>query len=164
MHEPSAEADDDAPSRCIECRAALVRDVTSELRTIAGQTFELHLPARVCPECGDSYVTCQALERSELSVALELARAGVRTREAFEYMRKALGLSRTQLAEVLGMTHETIFRWETMVQPEARAFALMGLLVSDMLEGRSTARLMLDASLGRGPITQPTGPRKIVLA
>lgn len=71
----------------------------------------------------------------ELAVAEKLAGLGIRTGEAFKFMRKALGLRAVDLAELLDVAAETVSRWETG-EPEARAFALLGSIVAERLRGQ----------------------------
>ncbi|MDX2088302.1 MAG: helix-turn-helix domain-containing protein [Kofleriaceae bacterium] len=55
-------------------------------------------------------------------------------------MRKALGMRAVDLAQLLDVTAETVSRWETgKIDVETRAFALLGTLVIERLEGRDDA-------------------------
>lgn len=55
------------------------------------------------------------------------------------FMRKEAGLRSMELAEFLGVTPETVSRWETGKQPvERRAMAVVGALVVERFEGRTS--------------------------
>jgi len=85
-------------------------------------------------------------QRFELLAARWLADDGARSAEAFRFMRKALGLQAVALAELLDSTPETISRWEHGKRPvDARAFALLGVMVADRIAGRNDTRARLEA-------------------
>jgi putative zinc finger/helix-turn-helix YgiT family protein len=130
--------------RCVECKGTHLSDghVPHEL-TVSGVSFVVDgVPAEICETCGESYVADPDLERAELTVAAELARRGVRSGESFRFMRKALGLRANALAELFDLQPETLSRWENGTQTlDPRAFALLGSLVVDRLEGRGETAL-----------------------
>ena len=69
----------------------------------------------------------------------ECARAGESSGEVMRFMRKAAGLRALELAELLGVTPETVSRWETGKQPlEHRAMAILGSIVVERYEGRNS--------------------------
>lgn len=151
-------------THCVECRAPLVDCVLNEQHEVSGVIFEVDVPAQGCTTCSESYVMHDVLARSELSIAHELGRLGVRTCAALVYMRKALGLSRDRLAAVMGMSRQAIQGWETVGPPEARAFAILAMLIAERIEGRDAMRQMLDASNRWTERARPTGPVKVTLA
>lgn len=89
-----------------------------------------------CRSCGETFHEAEALTRAELTAALALASRGAREGGTARFIRKALGLRATQLADLLDVTPETISRWENGRSPVDLAtwVALCG-LVDDRLSG-----------------------------
>ncbi len=78
-------------------------------------------------------------------------------------MRKVLGLRATDLGDLLDIAPETISRWENGAIPvEARAFVLLGALVTDRINGRTDTADRLHAL--RSPKKPPKRALKIDLA
>lgn len=126
-------------NKCPACSASgLSTQSERQTRKIGAFTFRADLPALVCRKCGESYVAGPDLQRFELAAARELAHLGVRSGEALKFMRKAAGLKAAELAELLGVSAETISRWETDKVPiDWAAFVAVGSLVADKIEGRT---------------------------
>jgi len=134
--------------RCAACGSDELRAGSTDWRLeIAGIHFTAGLRAKICPDCGESYVDSSELERFELLAARWLADDGARSGDAFRFMRKALGLRAVELAELLDSSPETISRWEHgKLQPvDARAFALLGAMAADRLAGHNDTRSRLEA-------------------
>jgi DNA-binding transcriptional regulator YiaG len=128
------------PKRCLRCPggADLVERRTTVSRAVAGHKFVAELAGRGCVRCGREYPDDTSIARLDLHVALRLSEAGVSSGEAFRFMRKALGLRGTDLAELLDVAPETVSRWETDKRAVHRgAYALVASLVRDRIEGRS---------------------------
>jgi len=133
--------------RCVECKSGRIRkgEVQEELN-VNGVLFTAKLPALVCRACGNNYVTHETLGRFELAVADWLGQHGVRTAEAFRFMRKSLGLKATEVAELFDVTPETISRWENgHGSVDVGAFAVLGELVSERLNGTQRTLIRLHA-------------------
>ncbi len=127
-------------------------------KTILFKTEDL--PALVCADCGESTVSYETMKSFELAVAKHLAGLGHPMGSAFRYMRKALGMPAARLSELLGVTPETMSRWETGDRPvSVQAFALLGSLVSDACAKRTETHDRLAAMNSPGPI-----PSQIPLA
>jgi hypothetical protein len=129
--------------RCIECGGRrFKRSAMANTTAISGVEFETAMPASTCIKCGQQYSRLADMEPIELGISFELAVRGVRTGEAFRYMRKALGLRAVDLAVLLDVSAETISRWETGA-PEALAFTVLGSLIADRKAGhdRTAERL-----------------------
>lgn len=126
--------------RCIKCgQERLEAAQVSDSITVGEHTFKALLSARRCSNCGAVRFAAGTLERFELSVAAELAKAGMSSSEALRFMRKSLQLRAADLAELLDVAPETISRWETgKLRAEHRTLALLGSLVVDKVEGRSS--------------------------
>lgn len=126
--------------RCHKCRGSRLQATELEHEVeVAGCRFKATMPATRCAECGETVVSGADLEAFELAVAADLAQRGPTSGDAFRFMRKALGLKAVEVAELLDVTKETVSRWENdKFQPERRALALLGSMVLDRHEGRST--------------------------
>jgi putative zinc finger/helix-turn-helix YgiT family protein len=127
--------------RCVICKTGTARPADVELRReIAGHVFTAILRGLRCDSCGETFTEGADGERFDYAVADSLAAAGVAA-ESFRFLRKLAGLRATDLGQLLGVTADTISRWETEKSPIDRsAFALLGLIVRDQETG-STATL-----------------------
>jgi putative zinc finger/helix-turn-helix YgiT family protein len=140
--------------QCAECGGKRFKATTMTDRVeISGVVFNGEIPAHECVKCGHQYAHADQLAKFELAVAERLARLGIRTGAAFKFMRKVLQMRAVDLAELLDVTAETISRWETG-EPEARAFALLGSMVSERMRGDQQTVERLRAL--RSPPPRPT--------
>jgi DNA-binding transcriptional regulator YiaG len=89
-------------------------------RTISGRRFSVEVPAAREPD-GELGVHNRDLEAAELAIARALALEGPVDGDSFRYMRGALGLEQRRLAALVGVTPETMSRWEHDVLPVSRA-------------------------------------------
>ena len=134
------------------CGGGLVASIGEERIDAGGVTFAADVPHNACSTCGERYLAADDLERLELAAAVELARIGRRTGSALRFMRKALGFRAKDLAALLGVAPETFSRWETGErEPDAHAFALVGGLAADRLDGSERTASLLRAA--REPAT-----------
>lgn len=147
--------------RCVSCGSAAWSDVTEEHRVeVADYTFDVPITAHACEQCGARLVPLPTVGEAELRVAAWLAEHGAREREVFRFMRKALGLRAVDLAELLDVAPETVSRWERgALKMEQRAFALLGALVCERVEGREGLLERLRAA--RQPPEAPLGTVKL---
>lgn len=125
--------------RCVQCQGGdfETTSVRDEIR-IGGHVFKTEMPAERCTKCGETYFAGPDLERFDLLVARALASQGVTTGAAFKFMRKALMMRASELADLLGIRPETISRWETEKGPvDLCAFATLGGMVIDRLAGNN---------------------------
>ena len=124
---------------CMRCKVPLRRTTRVLEDDVAGRHFELKVAAAHCPECGEVFLPPASLKKFELHVAEELARDGPPTGEALHHMRTALGMPAVQAAKLLGVTPETISRWERgKREANARMVILFGVIVRDAAAGEST--------------------------
>jgi putative zinc finger/helix-turn-helix YgiT family protein len=135
--------------RCYACKGEKLLAVTADLeRRIAGCTFKAAIPATRCAKCGEETYAGPDLEAFDLAVAGELASHGVGSAEAFSFMRRAMGMTGRDLAELLDVAPETVSRWEHGKLPLDRGpVALLSAMVLDQLEGRTTTLDRLKALL-----------------
>jgi putative zinc finger/helix-turn-helix YgiT family protein len=130
--------------RCLACKGRLQKRLVEETLEVGGHRFVASLPGRVCADCGESYLDAKTLERFELTVAVYLALAGETTGEVFKFIRKAVGMKATELADLLEVAPETISRWETDGRAVDRgAFVLIADMAREALEGRAGTLDML---------------------
>ena len=95
-----------------------------------GHTFTAQVPAEKCQACGQIVVHGHDLKLFELRVAVELAKAGLRDKDAFRFLRKALSLEPQGLAHILDVSEEFIGYWESGDWPvDPRAHAVLCALV-----------------------------------
>lgn len=134
-------------TRCAQCDSRQLRKahVTAD-RNVAGIEFTAELAALKCAKCGEEYVSDETLKGFELAVAIELGSHGKATPDALKFMRKALGMRAVDLAGLLGVTADTVSRWERGAVPiDAVVFAVLGFLALDARDGKSTMLEFLKA-------------------
>jgi putative zinc finger/helix-turn-helix YgiT family protein len=75
-----------------------------------------------CSACGEELVVIPAVESLHKVIAHTLARARTRLRPGeIRFLRTYLGYSSAAFARVLGVTAETVSRWESAQQPKRMA-------------------------------------------
>ena len=110
--------------KCGNCREKQLRLLTVPYRTTRhhdGQDYELSLPDVVllaCSACGNRIVPMDSEER--LMVALRQA-AVLLTPEEIRDNRVRVGLSQEKLASELGVSADTLSRWEAGLLIQSRA-------------------------------------------
>jgi len=97
---------------CPKCGARVTIGIRQIAQRVGGRDFLLTVPAGNCRLCGTSYLVAEALEWGELQIACRLAMEGPANGASFRALRKSLGFTASQLAEMLDITAETISRWE----------------------------------------------------
>jgi len=71
-----------------------------------------------CPKCGAAEVAIPAMEQLHALIAVEVAQKDTRlTPDEVKYLRKYLGLSSGDFAEVMGVDPATVSRWENGLRP-----------------------------------------------
>ena len=121
---------------CGRCeREKIVAITLDDTIDACGHTFTAQLPAEKCRACGQIVIQGHDLKLFELRVAVELAKAGIRDKDAFKYLRKALSLEAVGLAHILDVPEEFIGYWEHGDWPvDPRANAVLCSLVLAMFE------------------------------
>ena len=116
---------------CERCeRESVVAITLDDDIDACGHTFTAQVPAEKCQACGQIVVHGSDLKLFELRVAVELAKAGLRDKDAFRFLRKALSLEATGLAHILDVPEEFIGYWEGGDWPvDPRAHAVLCSLV-----------------------------------
>jgi DNA-binding transcriptional regulator YiaG len=122
-------------------------------REVGERAFVASVEGRKCGACGAVSFKGTDLARFEGAVAASLAAAGEASGEAFRWMRKALDLRAIDVATLLGVTPETISRWETGRVPIDRgALALLSLMVLDNARGSAATIDALRARAAAKPL------------
>jgi hypothetical protein len=79
---------------------------------VCGHTFTAQVPAEKCGGCGEIVIQGHDIKLFELRIAIELAKAGLRTGESFKYLRKALALQPRDVGQLLDVPEDFIGYWE----------------------------------------------------
>jgi YgiT-type zinc finger domain-containing protein len=131
---------------CPECKTEMVLGAHPIVTTIGRHSVESHsLSHERCPACGYYELEAEAAELLEVQSAIVvMIDVPAPEPKAVRFARKAMGLSQSALASELGLTQETISRYETgalSITAEYR-LALAGLL------GREERRIRGCDSIG----------------
>ena len=153
--------------RCPTCKKAKLTEGTTALeRTFPARGGKVRavvegVPAMVCRACGEAVVMSEDLARAELIAANRLIDAGARSGALLSWTRRSLGLLAADLAALLGITAETVSRWENdRVEPEPAVWNAVADLVADRLEGRTrTQDRLRTAALAKRPPRLPVTAR-----
>jgi DNA-binding transcriptional regulator YiaG len=141
--------------KCVACQKPMRDGAVVHEFLVSGVKVRGSLPAKTCA-CGEQIIEGDALAALELAAAHALGQHGVRTAEAFRFMRKALALRAVDLGALIGIEPETISRWETDKRDiDVRAFALLAELVADRVAGRTDTEERLKR-LANPPKSWPT--------
>jgi DNA-binding transcriptional regulator YiaG len=126
---------------CSRCdREKVVSIQLDDTMDVCGHTFMAQLPAEKCEACGQVVIQGQDVRLFELRVAVEIAKAGLRTAESFKYLRKALGMEPESLAELLDVPAEFIGYWENQSWPvDPRAHAVLCCLLLTKLTQKASS-------------------------
>jgi len=144
--------------RCASCQSGDLRE-TREAVEVRVPSSPEPLVVRVtgvsatrCGHCGESFMSGSDLGRAELLAAAEAMTRGLRDGGAFKFVRKALGLRAADLGDLLGVSAETVSRWENSHRAAERSvWNTLADLVSDKLHGTRTTLDRLTAPRPRIP-------------
>ena len=125
---------------CGRCERQRILSITLDDNIDAcGHTFIAQLPAEKCQDCGQIVIQGADLKLFERRVAVELAKAGLRHKEAFKLLRTALALEPKGLAHILDVPEEFIGYWERGEWPvDPRAHAVLASLVLAKFEHKTS--------------------------
>jgi putative zinc finger/helix-turn-helix YgiT family protein len=138
--------------KCPSCEGTLVGSRKRQTQTVGGRQFVMTIAAESCRGCGSVFLENAALQRAEMEVACELARHGPVSGEAFRYLRKSLGLRGVVVADLLGVTPETISRWENGQRPvDKAAWMTVGSVVLEQASRRPETLERLRELRAHGP-------------
>jgi len=99
-------------NRCYQCSYKGDLKEESVAHMLDG-LFEVTATKAVCPQCGAEYTAFSAMEPMYEAIAQDLAHETRRLTSAeLRWLRKYLGFSSDAFAEYLGVTRQTVSRWE----------------------------------------------------
>ena len=126
---------------CSRCQKTRVVQITLDDNLDAcGHTFTAQLPAERCGACGQVVIQGENVRKFEQRVAVEIAKAGLRSKEAFRYLRTASKFSVEELASLLDVSPEFIGYWESGDWPvDPRANSVLISLVLGRFDGKQSA-------------------------
>jgi putative zinc finger/helix-turn-helix YgiT family protein len=127
--------------QCLTCNKAEMEPADVEARrVVAGHTFTAVVHGLRCPACGAEEVEATELRRFERAIARELA-AGQPSGAGVTFIRKILGYTKAQLADLFGVGSGVVTSWETERSLIDRAaWTLLGLLLADQSGTEATLR------------------------
>jgi DNA-binding transcriptional regulator YiaG len=126
---------------CERCRRNAVVEITfDDTSEVCGHTFTAQLPASRCTACKQVVIQAEHVRGFERRIAVELAKAGVRSAEAFRYLCRILEMPDVSFAELLDVPVDYVQYWETGKWPvDPRALSVLGALVVTRFEGTHCA-------------------------
>jgi len=126
---------------CERCqREKVIEVLIDDSMDVCGHTFTTQVPATRCLACQQVVIQGEHVRRFERRVAAEIAKAGLRTGDAFRFLRTALGISENGLAGLLDVPAEYVGYWETAKWPvDPRALAVLSGLVLAKFEDKVAA-------------------------
>ena len=104
--------------RCSKCHSngAFEFSVREDMK-ILGLSVRAASHSIKCVVCGHVEVDAWSRQGFHLEVARAVVAAGIRSRRAFEYVARVLGLPETELGVALGVSAATVRRWLEGVDP-----------------------------------------------
>ncbi|MCL2776604.1 MAG: type II toxin-antitoxin system MqsA family antitoxin [Polyangiaceae bacterium] len=141
-------------SKCVSCGFAGKLEATSEDEsvTVGSHTFTGVIPAERCPKCDEIYTDASDHRAFACHVARALIDAGEVSGSVFRFFRHTLGLTEASLANLLGVSADTVSRWERGQRDVDRlAWATVAGLVFDEIEERPRMRHVLEVMRTPGP-------------
>ena len=126
---------------CSRCQKDRVVQITlDDNMDVCGHTFTAQLPAERCGACGQVVIHGEDVRKFEQRVAVEIAKAGLRSKEAFKYLRNASKFSADELASLLDVSPDFIGYWESGDWPvDPRANSVLISLVLGQFDGKQSA-------------------------
>jgi DNA-binding transcriptional regulator YiaG len=143
--------------RCPNCKGIEIRKVCErfidEFPLADGRKLQFvfdDFPQQVCASCGERTYDAKDLSAAEGAITRDLVARGIRDAVVFKHLRKTLRLKAAELADLLGVTAETVSRWENRHnEPERAVWATLEQLVDDHYAGSATTLARLRALAAR---------------
>lgn len=128
--------------KCTNCGGGKFTAGTFEQRrTIGERSFKANVPGRQCDQCDQVVLPLPALVAFEQAVAQKLVEMAASDGEAFRAVRKAAGLPSKDLAALVGVSPETVSRWENGRRPIDRGvWFIAASLLDDAVKGITVTR------------------------
>lgn len=132
--------------KCVECGGTKFKDAKHEQKYVVDSiVFRIESKADRCVKCGSMLVASKEMGRGESLAAGWLASNNIVSGASFKFMRKALMFRANELADLLGVTAESISRWENgKLGVDRRVWFLLAEIVLDRIEeiaGKRTSTL-----------------------
>ncbi len=126
--------------KCTECgKTKLQTGFAPAEIEVGSRVFSREVAAQTCGACGAIFYDGPGLVAFEQDVVRWLAENGFASGEEFKLLRKTAGLWASELADLLGVSAETVSHWENDKHPFDRSTqTTLASLVLDHLDGRST--------------------------
>lgn len=137
--------------KCPECGNRKFRESKHTLKYVVDDiVFHVDCLADACTECPTKLIKSAEMGKAELLVAKWLVSNNVMSGRSFRFMRDALMFRATEVADLLGVTNESISRWENGKRPVDRsAWILLAQMVLQEAGDRTTSTLELLRALQR---------------
>jgi len=131
-------------SQCPFCTDGELQPCTAEhSRELDGTRFAMSIDGLLCSACNERIFSDDEVERFEQALTKSMAYRPP-GREGFRWLRRRLGLSGVEVAELLGTTPETVSRWETGKRDiDKSMWVLLGRVAVEAIQGRSDTRAAL---------------------
>lgn len=128
--------------KCVECGGTKFEVGTHEQKYIVDAiVFRVESKADRCVKCGSMLVESVAMGVGELRAAGWLAENNIISGASFKFMRKALMFRAKEIADLLGVTPESVSRWENgRLDVDRRVWFLLAEIVLDRVEGEAGKR------------------------
>lgn len=98
-----------------------------------------------CTNCGEVLLAPEAIRNQEQLAARAIAERGIRSGHELKYVRKAAGFTAREVAALIGVTPESMSRWERGSVPIPRYAAF---IVAELLRDREHTERHLRALAG----------------
>lgn len=148
--------------KCLECRGSVSTKRENYLYTAVGlrNVTLVGVEVRRCARCGDFEVVIPRIEELHRVLAAAIVRRASRlTGDEVRFLRKYLGYSGVDFAKVIGVTAETVSRWENAKEKMgASAEKLLRMLIVHKQPIRQY-RVETLAQISEKAVTKPIGVR-----
>jgi YgiT-type zinc finger domain-containing protein len=75
--------------KCANCNHEKLENGTvKRTKRIGELSYKAKLPAQICPNCNESYISMETLRKFSTQIADDLIQQGIRTPAAIEFLRK----------------------------------------------------------------------------
>lgn len=117
----------------------------------------MDLEVRHCQTCGEEFEVIPNIERLHEAIARDLAKSGHRLRAGeVRFLRTHLGYSSADFARVMGVSPETVSRWESKGAPKRMALSAERLLRLMVLQNEPVRSYDLEvAGASEEPASEP---------
>lgn len=117
----------------------------------------MDIEVRHCQACGEEFEVIPNIERLHEAIVRDLAKSGHRLRAGeVRFLRTYLGYSSADFARLMGVTAETVSRWESKGAPKRMALSAERLLRLMVLQNEPVRSYDLEAAgVSEEPASEP---------